>query len=48
MLEAEGPSQTRALSELYGLVAKLEANMCQVVLGKPSVVRHTIVALLAG
>jgi MoxR-like ATPase len=33
--------------ELQNLVAELEANMCQVVLGKPGVVRLCVVALLA-
>lgn len=35
-------------SEQQSLVADLEANMQAVVLGKPSVVRHCVVALLAG
>jgi MoxR-like ATPase len=35
-------------TELQSLVTELEANMCRVVLGKPEVVRLTLVALLAG
>lgn len=34
--------------ELHGAVGQLEANMCQVVLGKNEVVRTCLVALLAG
>jgi MoxR-like ATPase len=38
---------TRA-TDIQSLVAKLESNMCRVVLGKPEVVRLCTVALLAG
>ncbi len=42
------PPRSHSSDELHALIAKLEENMCNVVLGKPEVVRMCLVALLAG